>query len=91
MSSTACKPRRARTQTLANYADVPGAIPIPATLSLELGRVISEQQRDVVYRFVSDYPFRGRAPHPLDAFERGALAALRADPSVQPPRKFRTR
>src|SRR5438067_13363009 len=29
-----------RTETLANYADVPGAIPIPATLSLEIGAII---------------------------------------------------
>ena len=63
-----------------NYKDVPGAIPIPATLSLELGQVIAEQQSNIAYRFVSDFPFRGRAPHELDAFERTALATLRADP-----------
>ena len=64
-----------------NYADVPGAIPIPATLSLELGKVIGEQQGNISYRFVSDYPFKGREPHALDAFERDALARLRAIPS----------
>ena len=69
-----------KTQVLPNYQSVPGAIPIPATLSLELGRIISEQQSSIGYRFVSDFPFRNRAPHPLDAFERGALAKLRADP-----------
>ena len=63
-----------------NYETVPGAIPIPATLSLELGKVIGEQQSNIAYRFVSDYPFRDRAAHPLDAFEREALAVLRADP-----------
>src|SRR6516165_8604395 len=57
------------TQVLPNYEGVPGAIPIPATLSLELGRVISEQQRNISYRFVSDYPFHDRAAHTLDAFE----------------------
>jgi len=67
-----------------DYENVPGAIPIPATLSLELGRVIADKQSNVSYRFVSDLPFRGRAPHPLDAFERDALNALRADPG-QPP------
>jgi adenylate cyclase len=46
------------TQVLHNYESVPGAIPIPATLSLELGQVISEQQTNVTYRFVSDYPFK---------------------------------
>jgi len=68
------------TQVVHNYEDIPGAIPIPATLSLELGKVISEQQHNITYRFVSDYPFRNRAPHPLDAFEKGALQSLRADP-----------
>jgi len=71
------------TQVLPNYREVPGAIPIPATLSLELGRVISEQQANIAYRFVSDYPFNGRPPHPLDDFERGALAALRVNPNQQ--------
>jgi adenylate cyclase len=32
------------TQVTHNYESIPGAIPIPATLSLELGRVIGEQQ-----------------------------------------------
>src|SRR5579863_3060767 len=67
------------TQVVHNYADIPGAIPIPATLSLELGQVISEQQRNIDYRFISDYPFKGRAPHAMDDFERGSLVALRQD------------
>ena len=69
------------TQVTHNYEAIPGAIPIPATLSLELGRVISEQQHNISYRFVSDYPFKNRAPHVLDGFERNALADLRADPN----------
>src|SRR5262249_15764821 len=68
------------TQVIHNYATVPGAIPIPATLSLELGKVIGEQQGNISYRFVSDYPFKGRAPHELDSFEQGALQTLRSDP-----------
>jgi len=68
------------TQVTHNYESIPGAIPIPATLSLELGRVIGEQQKNITYRFVSDYPFRNRTPHVLDTFETKALAALRADP-----------
>ena len=68
-------------QVAHNYEAIPGAIPIPATLSIELGRVIGEQQHNISYRFVSDYPFKDRAPHALDAFERRALAALRADPN----------
>jgi adenylate cyclase len=72
------------TQVIHNYETVPGAIPIPATLSLELGRVIADKQSNVNYRFVSDYPFRGRAPHVLDDFEKNSLASLRATPD-QPP------
>jgi hypothetical protein len=42
-----------RIQVVSNYHDVPGGIPIPATLSLELGKVISEQQgkRYLSFRF----------------------------------------
>ncbi|HEX9447527.1 MAG TPA: adenylate/guanylate cyclase domain-containing protein, partial [Dongiaceae bacterium] len=68
------------TQVVHNYETIPGAIPIPATLSLELGRVINEKQANISYRFVSDLPFKGRAPHPLDAFEARALTSLRANP-----------
>jgi adenylate cyclase len=63
-----------------NYRDVAGAIPIPATLSIELGKRISAHDGSVKYRFVSDHPFRGRDPHTLDPFEQKAIAALRANP-----------
>ncbi|HWT95998.1 MAG TPA: adenylate/guanylate cyclase domain-containing protein [Terriglobales bacterium] len=69
-----------QTQVVHNYETIPGAIPIPATLSLELGRVINEKQANITYRFISDLPFRGRAPHPMDAFETAALKKLRQDP-----------
>ncbi len=69
------------TQVTHNYESIPGAIPIPATLSLELGRVISEKQDTITYRFVSDYPFRHRKAHDLDGFEQAALAKLRANPN----------
>ena len=63
---------------LHNYEDVEGAIPIPATLSLELGDVIAARGGgNVEYRFVSDAAFANRAPHRLDAFERKALAQFR--------------
>ena len=68
------------TKVVHNYQDIPGGVPIPATLSLELGRVINEQQHNIAYRFVSDYPFKGRAPHGLDGFETDALKQLREDP-----------
>jgi hypothetical protein len=68
------------TKVVHDYENVPGAIPIPATLSLELGKVISEQQHNIAHRFVSDYPFANRAPHALDAFEADALRQLRENP-----------
>lgn len=73
-------------RVVANYQDVPGAIPIPATLSLELGSLLSREGAagTMQYRFFSDYPFANRASHPFDDFERRALAELRdkRQPSV---------
>lgn len=69
------------TKVVHNYEAIPGAIPIPATLSIEIGSVISEQQANIAYRFVSDYPFANRASHVLDGFEKSSLAALRAQPN----------
>src|SRR5262252_5742844 len=71
------------TKVVHNYKDYPGAIPIPATLSLELGKVISEQQQNIKYRFVSDYPFKDRAPHAFDEFETDALDRLRQNSNQQ--------
>jgi class 3 adenylate cyclase len=71
------------TKVVHNYQDIKGAIPIPATLSLELGKVISEQQQNITYRFVSDYPFKNRPAHALDQFETDALTQLRQNSSQQ--------
>jgi class 3 adenylate cyclase len=70
------------TEVTAKFRSVTGAIPIPATFSLELGDVVGAEQHNISYRFVSDYPFRGRPAHVLDQFERDALAALRRNPKV---------
>ena len=71
------------TKAVHDYEDLPGAIPIPATLSLELGKVISEHQHDISYRFVSDYPFKNRGVHVLDQFETDTLQRLRQNPNQQ--------
>jgi len=71
------------TKAVHDYEDLPGAIPIPATLSLELGKVISEHQHDISYRFVSDYPFKSRGAHVLDQFETDTLQRLRQNPNQQ--------
>ncbi len=70
------------TKVLPNYREVPGAIPIPATLSLELGQAIGQRQGNIGYRFFSDYPFANRAPHPMDDVEKQALATLRQHPET---------
>lgn len=70
-----------KTQALHNYLDVTGAIPIPATLSLELGEAIGAAEGEVEYRFVSDYTFQNRPPHSLDPFEMAALNQFRDNPN----------
>jgi class 3 adenylate cyclase len=69
-----------KTQVLPNYGEVPGAIPIPATLSLELGDLINRNNGNTQFRFFSDYPFKNRPRHAFDAFEREALEKLRENP-----------
>ncbi len=63
------------------YREIEGGIPVPATLSIELGNRLGGPDEAVGYRFVSDFPFKGRTNHGLDAFEVGALASLRRDAS----------
>jgi class 3 adenylate cyclase len=69
-----------------NYQEIDGGIPIPATLSIELGNVIGSRADNIRYRFVSDEVFAGRVPHRLDTFEATAIDSLReagkADNSV---------
>ncbi len=62
---------------LHNFRETDGGIPIPATLSIELGNAIGAEQGDVDYRFVSDYPFTNRTPYALTPFETISLAAFR--------------
>lgn len=67
-------------ETLAmhDYRGTDGAIPIPATLSIELGHAIEAVQGNLSYRFVSDYTFADRPAHDLTPFEMDALAQFRA-------------
>jgi len=61
------------------YRDIPGAVPIPATLSIELAEKIRAEAIDQSLRFdfVSDAPFRNRARPPLSEFQSDALRAFR--------------
>lgn len=65
-----------------NYRNVHGGIPIPATLSIELGALFDNAHSDgrIAYEFISDYPFAKRVSRPLDTFEREALETFRTDP-----------
>jgi PAS domain S-box-containing protein len=68
-----------------NYRDIHGGIPIPATLSIELGALFDNSHTDgrITYEFLSDYPFAQRASRPLDGFEMEALKEFRSDPDRQ--------
>ncbi len=61
-----------------NYEEIAGGIPIPATLSIELGSIVGTKGNKIRYRFVSDEVFESRSPHNLDAFEISVLAAFRS-------------
>jgi serine/threonine protein kinase len=58
-----------------DYAKRQGAIPLPATLTIDLGKHISEKSESgVQVRLYSDHPFRSRTDGgPKDDFERDAL------------------
>jgi len=68
-----------------SYRDVHGGIPIPATLSIELGALFDNAHSDgrISYEFLSDYPFAKRVTHPLDSFEQSAIKAFRSDPRLK--------
>jgi serine/threonine protein kinase len=61
----------------------PGAVPLPATLTIELGREISTKSATgMQVRLYSDFPFKSRTDGgPKDAFEQDALNQLRKNPA----------
>lgn len=63
------------------YHEIPGAIPIPATLSIELGDAIRQRMADssFLFYFVSDAPFKNRTRPPLDDFQSEALRVFRLE------------
>jgi len=72
-----------------DYKDHDNAIPLPATLTIELGQRIGARGSGMSVRLYSDYPFPWRTKEggARDAFEREALAALRQNPE-QPFSRF---
>lgn len=64
-----------------DYRAHDNAIPLPATLTIELGDRVNARGSDMHVRLYSDYPFPWRKNGgPRDQFERDALLALRANP-----------
>src|SRR5713226_8861579 len=64
-----------------DYALKDGAIPIPATFSIEFGKHIGEKIRGMEIRLYSDLPFPFRKDGGArDSFEREALTQLRSEP-----------
>ena len=71
-----------------DYAKKEGAIPLPATFSMELSELISKQSTGMQARLYSDFPFPWRKEGgPRDDFEREAIRQLRQFPD-QPFYRF---
>jgi diguanylate cyclase (GGDEF)-like protein len=66
----------------AEYHEIPGGIPNPATFSIELAERLSDRKQGSIVKLYSDYPFPNRRSTggPQDDFEREALAYLRQNP-----------
>jgi len=66
-----------------DYREQLCAIPLPATLTMELGRRVGMKEDGARVRLYSDYPFPWNTADggPKDEFETDALAALRLRPS----------
>lgn len=73
------------------YAAIEGAIPVPATFTIDLGEHIRKSKiTNMSARMYSDLPFKGRdGGGPEDAFQATALTVLKKDPS-QPFYRFET-
>ncbi len=65
-----------------NYHDIPGAIPIPATMSIELAEYLNDRVGAISTELVSAYPFPWRRGRDLTPFARRALATLE-DPGIE--------
>jgi len=64
-----------------DYATKEGAIPIPATFTIEYGKHVSQKGAGMQVRVYSQYPFPFRKDGgPRDAFERDALLQLQKQP-----------
>jgi serine/threonine protein kinase len=69
-------------QVTHDYAGRKNAIPLPATMSVELADRISQKGSGMQIRLYSDHPFpwRQKEGGPKDGFQEEALRALRSEP-----------
>ncbi len=67
--------------TTHDYVHQTGSVPLPITLTMELGRHLSNREAGASFGIFSAHPFPWRRGRELDDFEQDALAALDADPS----------
>ncbi|MDH3442631.1 MAG: ATP-binding protein [Deltaproteobacteria bacterium] len=75
--------REAGVEVTHDYRTKKGAIPIPATFSIEFGKHIGNKLPGMRVRLFSDYPFPFRPDGgPRDNFEREALIGLRKNPDL---------
>ncbi|WP_406700793.1 protein kinase [Singulisphaera sp. Ch08] len=67
-----------------DYTTKAGAIPLPATFTIESGQEIGRQSKTgILFRLYSDSPFKSRKDGgPRDDFERYALAELKRNPGT---------
>lgn len=68
---------------IANYPTIEGAIPVPSTYAIVLGKRISQQKGNFGFRVYSDYPYPNRLEDgtggPQDQFEQDAIDYLRSN------------
>lgn len=67
-------------KVLPDYLKHKGAVPLPATLTIELGKKLRKNNPDLIVDLYSDFPFPWREPRALDDFQYHALNELRANP-----------
>ncbi|WP_177247060.1 response regulator [Marinospirillum alkaliphilum] len=64
------------------YRDIPGALPLPATFTLNFSEFVGQQEEGFNIRLFSAHPFPFREALVLDDFQQQALKALEQDPQT---------
>lgn len=68
--------KKAGMEVSTNYHDSETAIPPPATMTIEVGKRMSDRVPLGSFRYISRYPFKNREGGPANRFEDAALDAL---------------